>query len=194
MPIACTPPPPDTPNRQYGINDTQERDLKSKKRAGTHKTEEDKWRDVYKICFPDDEPIPDPYQEYPHETRLMTKYQDFLAREIPTHVRRRLQGLPTTLSESDLRNQIPQMVSELVNQLYHSFRNQITQQRAEAAPAVHAQSIGSNGYLASVTGTQVSLEMPTGSALQPSWEQNLANGHEDASSEWDEIFNWEFDL
>lgn len=41
-----------------GIGLSQERQLRSRKR--TTKTEEDKWKDAYKICFPDDTLIPSP--------------------------------------------------------------------------------------------------------------------------------------
>lgn len=41
-----------------GIGLAQERRLRSRKR--TNKTEEDKWRDAYKICFPDDILVPSP--------------------------------------------------------------------------------------------------------------------------------------
>jgi hypothetical protein len=44
-----------------GIDKRQEEALRSKKRSATIKTEFDKWNQVYKIIFPnDDDPIPSP--------------------------------------------------------------------------------------------------------------------------------------
>ncbi|KAH9231020.1 hypothetical protein K456DRAFT_484476 [Colletotrichum gloeosporioides 23] len=45
-----------------GFNSTQEEQLRSKKRQPNLRTEEDKWRDIFRILFPDCRNIPDPRQ------------------------------------------------------------------------------------------------------------------------------------
>jgi hypothetical protein len=47
-----------------GFNKDKERRLRSRKRRQTHQSEEDKWKGVYRILFPDDgkETMPAPYR------------------------------------------------------------------------------------------------------------------------------------
>jgi len=46
------------------INAQQEQQLKSKKYTKRYQTEEEKWREVYELLFPN-EPIPSPYKPTP---------------------------------------------------------------------------------------------------------------------------------
>ncbi|KAJ0347969.1 hypothetical protein KNSL1_005990 [Colletotrichum chrysophilum] len=43
-----------------GFDEVQEKQLKSKKRGRVVKSEQDKWREIYRILFPDNSEIPDP--------------------------------------------------------------------------------------------------------------------------------------
>ncbi|KAI8304666.1 hypothetical protein K4K61_005981 [Colletotrichum sp. SAR11_59] len=43
-----------------GFDEVQEKQLKSKKRGRVVKSEQDKWREIYRILFPDSSEIPDP--------------------------------------------------------------------------------------------------------------------------------------
>lgn len=48
------------PSGSYGINSEQERQLRSRKMYQKSLDEEEKWRAIYKIIFPDEENIPSP--------------------------------------------------------------------------------------------------------------------------------------
>lgn len=87
-----------------GIDAHQERLLRSRKR--TDKTEADKWRDVFRICFPADAPdiVPTPWFELPaawgaeaggqtpgSPASDITRYEEFLRRELPRRVRGELE-------------------------------------------------------------------------------------------------------
>ncbi|KAK4235895.1 hypothetical protein C8A03DRAFT_17418 [Achaetomium macrosporum] len=93
------------------ITTYQEKQLKSRKHTTRRQTDEEKWRDIYRLLFPD-EGIPSPYPEptddlapVSSEPRLSLDFQHFLLSEMPglvtktaeEHAGRRLQaheGLP----------------------------------------------------------------------------------------------------
>ncbi|KAF2469800.1 uncharacterized protein BDR25DRAFT_227736, partial [Lindgomyces ingoldianus] len=84
-----------------GFDKDQERKLKSKKRNLGFLTEEDKWKGVYRILFPDDneENMPSPYIDYrvssentlQGESSNITRFQEFSRLELPRLVRRTLE-------------------------------------------------------------------------------------------------------
>ncbi|RYP48632.1 hypothetical protein DL768_005523 [Monosporascus sp. mg162] len=83
-----------------GFSKTQEKQLKSRKKSDPNMTDEDKWREIYHILFPDDdlETIPSPY--YDEITRgdhgstsspgHPEHFAAFARRELPRFVRREL--------------------------------------------------------------------------------------------------------
>ncbi|KUI56146.1 hypothetical protein VP1G_03445 [Cytospora mali] len=120
-----------------GITSSQEKQLRSRKRSD--KTEEEKWRDVYRICFPlrDDEdptPIPSPYFELPTpadgsggpgQVSDMARYDEYMSRELPRRVRRALElRIEQEFSpvEESLRRQLPDIVRGLYRTLSEDFR------------------------------------------------------------------------
>ncbi|KAK4139595.1 uncharacterized protein C8A04DRAFT_32922 [Dichotomopilus funicola] len=88
---------------QEGFTKEQEKRLRSRKKTHADMTGEDKWREIYTILFPDDNPsvIPSPYyiesedgSEYPGSSSTeLEDYATFIRREMPTLVRRELETL-----------------------------------------------------------------------------------------------------
>ncbi|KAK3358519.1 hypothetical protein B0T24DRAFT_540256 [Lasiosphaeria ovina] len=86
-----------------GFSKDQEKRLRSRKKVQNDMTDEDKWREIYMILFPDDdrETIPSPYydelDEEADESSVggseLEEYATFIRREMPTLVRRELEML-----------------------------------------------------------------------------------------------------
>lgn len=122
-----------------GITASQERQLRSRKRSD--KTEEDKWRDVYRVCFPlredeDPTPVPSPYFELPTPAErggpggsaAMDRYDEFMSRELPRRVKKALElRIEQDFSpvEETLRRQLPDIVRGLYQTLSEDFRKSI---------------------------------------------------------------------
>lgn len=125
-----------------GIDALQERHLRSRKR--TDKTEEDKWRDVFRICFPTDVPgcMPTPWFELPAwglegspssagagaggpASSDIAHYEEFLRRELPRRVRGELEvRIEQALSpvEESLKRQLVDIVRDMQQRLFADFR------------------------------------------------------------------------
>ncbi|KXX82104.1 hypothetical protein MMYC01_201557 [Madurella mycetomatis] len=85
-----------------GFTKDQEKRLRSRKKTHADMTDEDKWREIYTILFPDDDPssIPSPHyneddgEGSSHEgSGELEDYATFIRREMPTLVRRELETL-----------------------------------------------------------------------------------------------------
>ncbi|KAF5260234.1 hypothetical protein FOXYS1_9137 [Fusarium oxysporum] len=86
-----------------GFTKTQEKQLKSRKKSEMKMTDAGKWREMYQILFPDDDPatIPDPYHEEmsamvntgPSDSHTPAAFATFARREFPRFVRRELEVL-----------------------------------------------------------------------------------------------------
>ncbi|KAF4465103.1 hypothetical protein FALBO_8060 [Fusarium albosuccineum] len=74
------------PPKMKGINEKQEKALKSRKMYQKSLTEEGKWTEIYKILFPDDALIPSPY----YEPELPDYYRSWLMRQLPGLVSKQL--------------------------------------------------------------------------------------------------------
>ncbi|KAI3397829.1 hypothetical protein diail_10362 [Diaporthe ilicicola] len=123
-----------------GIDASQERLLRSRKR--TDRTEGDKWRDVFRICFPADMPdcMPSPWFELPvwgegassvaaaaaaGPASDIAQYEDFLRRELPRRVRGELEvRIEQELSpvEESLKRQLVDIVRDMQQRLFADFR------------------------------------------------------------------------
>lgn len=117
-----------------GIDASQERLLRSRRR--TDKTEEDKWRDVFRICFPADAPdsVPTPWFELPPawgaasppgQESDIARYEEFLRRELPRRVRGELEvRIEQELSpvEESLKRQLVDIVRDMQQTLFADFR------------------------------------------------------------------------
>ena len=99
--------------------------------------------------------------------------------------------------ESGLRDQIVEMVRGQLNQLYHSFRNEVTQARIETAPASTSESTESEANLAAMSANAVALGMPTadsGLAAQTTTDSYISSGNEDACLDWESLESIIFDF
>ncbi|KAL2258177.1 hypothetical protein VTK26DRAFT_8624 [Humicola hyalothermophila] len=93
-------------NQMYhdGFTKDQEKRLRSRRRIQAEMTDEDKWREIYRILFPDDDEttMPSPYycdsdtEDEPRRPDASGQFEDyvtFIRREMPTLVRRELEAL-----------------------------------------------------------------------------------------------------
>ncbi|KAK3380985.1 hypothetical protein B0H63DRAFT_474711 [Podospora didyma] len=112
-----------------GISEMQERQLKSRKRRGaTATTEPDRWKEMYRIIFPDDDEIPSPHYDTAEETAKcqrqvdrVSEYGSFLRRELPPLVRRELELMMEGELEEQLRDRIVGVVQGLHTRLHEAF-------------------------------------------------------------------------
>ncbi|KAF1844455.1 uncharacterized protein K460DRAFT_397545 [Cucurbitaria berberidis CBS 394.84] len=116
-----------------GFDKDQERRLKSKKRSQQYQSEEDKWKGVYRILFPDDieADIPSAYIEYQPCTRQtpepsdITQFQEFTRLELPRLVRRTLEIVVEQEAqplEDKLKERLVDIVKECQSQLVNMFQ------------------------------------------------------------------------
>jgi hypothetical protein len=117
-----------------GFDKDQERRLKSKKRSQTYQTEEEKWKGVYRILFPDDgeADIPIPYIEYQPctgqtaEPSNIASFQEFSRLELPRLVRRTLEVIIEQEAqplEEKMKERLVDVVKECQNHLVSMFQS-----------------------------------------------------------------------
>ncbi|KAF2828194.1 hypothetical protein CC86DRAFT_242906, partial [Ophiobolus disseminans] len=116
-----------------GFDKEQERRLKSKKKSQVHQTEEEKWKGVYRILFPDDgeADIPTPYIEYQPctgqtgEPSNVVRFQEFSRLELPRLVRRTLEAVIEQEAqplEDKMKERLVDIVKECQSQLLSMFQ------------------------------------------------------------------------
>ncbi|KAF1952234.1 hypothetical protein CC80DRAFT_423089, partial [Byssothecium circinans] len=117
-----------------GFDKDQERKLKSKKRSLVYMSEEDKWKVVYRILFPDDNEsdMPSPYIEYhpcnngqSREPTNVARFQEFSRLELPRLVRRTLEVAVEKEAqplEDKLKERLVDIVRECQSQLVSMFQ------------------------------------------------------------------------
>ncbi|KAF2477623.1 uncharacterized protein BDR25DRAFT_2571 [Lindgomyces ingoldianus] len=118
-----------------GFDKLQEKRLRSRKRVQPEVSEEDKWREMYRILFPDDDDMlmPSPYMECDWEkiyqrskpiSNELERYEHFLRRELPPAVRRELEiAVEKEFSplEERLKCQLIEIVRDLQLRLFQSY-------------------------------------------------------------------------
>ncbi|KAF2468716.1 uncharacterized protein BDR25DRAFT_357082 [Lindgomyces ingoldianus] len=112
-----------------GLSVTQIARLKSKKRFGSEKTEEERWRAVYHFLFPS---VPvmsvSPYCDdlvEPLEGSELDDFEIFSRREFPRRVRQRLESLCERLEiEEALREELAQIASQCREEIFSEFQQQ----------------------------------------------------------------------
>ncbi|KAG7287262.1 hypothetical protein NEMBOFW57_006769 [Staphylotrichum longicolle] len=116
-----------------GLTKDQERLLKKKrKQAGS---QVDRWKEMYRILFPDDDEndIPEPYDEddprmtwEAHRAQEFDQYERYLRRELPRLVRQRLEVAASDISsgplETELRNRLVDIVRDSQSHLFQLYR------------------------------------------------------------------------
>ncbi|KAK4454189.1 S-adenosyl-L-methionine-dependent methyltransferase [Podospora aff. communis PSN243] len=120
---------------------TKEQESLLQKRARKGKTEEEKWREMYQILFPDDDPktMPSPYYEptqlnAPSGAEGMASFAVFLRREMPALVRRELESMfenEFQALEESLRPQIQQLIIDLQPRLLRRFQESLSGEAGE---------------------------------------------------------------
>ncbi|KAK2009313.1 hypothetical protein LZ32DRAFT_426215 [Colletotrichum eremochloae] len=119
-----------------GMDSTQEKLLRSRKRTDKNMMEVDKWNKMYMILFPDANPtcLPSPYYEYAGsgltvdgspETEF-SRYEQFLRRELPSHVQRQLElRIEERLNpiEESLRSELVDIIRDTQIHLFNTYRS-----------------------------------------------------------------------
>ncbi|KAM7189214.1 hypothetical protein V8F33_010216 [Rhypophila sp. PSN 637] len=124
-----------------GYSKEQEKRLRSRKKAQPNMTDEDKWREIYMILFPDDDQdsIPSPYYDDSDSSnereeggsgaetagKELEDYATFVRREMPTLVRRELEVLfedEFKDIEERLRPRVAKIVLELQPKLLDLYK------------------------------------------------------------------------
>ncbi|KAK3390701.1 hypothetical protein B0H63DRAFT_388880 [Podospora didyma] len=109
-----------------GFTKDQEKRLRSRKKVQADMTDEDKWREIYMILFPDDDKatIPSPYYDQTDYdldessssgTGELEDYATFIRREMPTLVRRELESVFQDESQDVEERLRPRMAEILLN-------------------------------------------------------------------------------
>ncbi|KAK3947307.1 hypothetical protein QBC32DRAFT_224473, partial [Pseudoneurospora amorphoporcata] len=108
-----------------GISPELKEKLLSRKKMHADMTDEEKWRHIYMILFPDDDKdsIPGPYYEESDGSEL-ENYGRFLRREMPPMVRRELESLPDHefRSRASLLPRLVEIISRLQSTLLDAYQ------------------------------------------------------------------------
>ncbi|KAL3298271.1 Nicotinate-nucleotide diphosphorylase [Colletotrichum asianum] len=137
-----------------GYTKEQERSLRKKSKG----TDEEKWRFLYKILFPDDPEnmIPTPYyldngpeawQTY--RDRELTELERYLRLELPRMIRRQLEEMSLELMpsfENQIRSQVVDVVQNAHAELFRSYR-QMNQQSTATPNISHEDEPANPGSL-----------------------------------------------
>ncbi|KAH7009713.1 hypothetical protein EDB80DRAFT_572751 [Ilyonectria destructans] len=138
-----------------GVDSSTEKILRSRKHMQKHKTEEDRWREIYIILFPgtNAESIPHPYYEYHKGAHIhqsdaveseFAKYEHFLGAELPSRVRQQLEiRIEAALNPLDefktLKGQIIDIVRDTQLQLFKLYKTGNSNLPTETDSAVGGQ-------------------------------------------------------
>ncbi|KAI9685725.1 MAG: hypothetical protein M1822_004285 [Bathelium mastoideum] len=159
-----------------GFDREQEKKLRSKRRGKDIKTEEDRWRHVYRILFPDDDEasIPSPYYilftdskqqkaDTPNSDQQFEDFDRFYKRELPRHLQtilaRHLQSQPEPVKEF-LTSFLDESLPECTEELYHKWQraqSQLPSTPAMSAPEHNVSILGAPTGLPSAPSTTLHL-------------------------------------
>ncbi|KAF2729987.1 hypothetical protein EJ04DRAFT_555745 [Polyplosphaeria fusca] len=136
--------------RIEGLNATQVARLKSKKRFGKERTEEEKWRAVYHFLFSDDDcTLVSPYCDdftSPQEEGELTDFEIFCRREYPRRVRQELEALWDRFAQP-LEEQLRTELVSIIERSRHSLLSDFQRQRAESTPSLQGSSTAAESTL-----------------------------------------------
>lgn len=146
---------------EEGINEEQERLLRIRKRKNGKSrqvAEEEKWVDMYKILFPDDDPIPTPCKLTPLNTQsrsnmfsdpelchlqpdqeielpranVLDSFEDYARREFSRRMRPRMESLVDGILEQALTSQtITDVANNVLQGIMESFRESQNQEACQ---------------------------------------------------------------
>jgi hypothetical protein len=127
-----------------GITSTVERQLRSRKKAHPNQSEEDRWRDIYKILFPNSE-VPSPYFEAVQEegpsspdARELSNYEDYIRRELPRLVRSNIESVvrrETQPLEASLIGSLVSIIQDCQDRVFRSYREAQGIEHERSTPA-----------------------------------------------------------
>lgn len=128
--------------RMQGMNKEQEKKLRSKKRSADVQSEEDKWKAVYRILFPDDDPsvMPSPYFEYDQTTNggdemsvsEFVGFEEYSRRELPQVVKIQLERVMDKEVEpfkEQLHSLLMNLVRNCQDSLLKSYHQTVLEKR-----------------------------------------------------------------
>ncbi|KAF5655570.1 hypothetical protein F25303_504 [Fusarium sp. NRRL 25303] len=130
---------------EEGINEEQERLLRIRKRnngKSRQVAEEEKWVDMYKILFPDDNPVPTPYPELCHlqpeqevelpMANVLDSFEDYARREFSRRMRPRMESLVDGILGQALTSQtITDVANNVLQGIMESFRENQNQETCQ---------------------------------------------------------------
>ncbi|KAF4465114.1 hypothetical protein FALBO_8044 [Fusarium albosuccineum] len=130
---------------QDGINEDQVQALRSRKRPRGNISEEEKWAEMYKIIFPDDDRVPSPYHDFTlQELRggtptsgntadLVVELGEHASRELPRLMRPRLEDMLDRVIEESLSSEkIVDLAKGVFQEILQSFHKTREESRESA--------------------------------------------------------------
>ncbi|KAB5523075.1 hypothetical protein GE09DRAFT_1194988 [Coniochaeta sp. 2T2.1] len=147
----------------------QQEQLKARRRHSSALTEEDRWRAVYSILFPEDMPIPSPY--YDDITLLdkrpaqdVDKLAEHLHRELPTQLRQALEAEVEKefgIIEEVMRTRMSDIVQKVSQRIFETFRGSESNNASSSSTVVTDEpSLSSISGDCSGAATSAAAELP----------------------------------
>ncbi|KAG5661143.1 hypothetical protein KAF25_002786 [Fusarium avenaceum] len=130
---------------EEGIDEEKEKLLRARKRKNgkaRQMGEEEKWVEIYKILFPQDDPVPSPYPELcPVQpgregehlgANVLDSFESFARREFSRRMRPRMESLVDSILEETLTSQaITDVANNVLQDILGSFRASQYQSRCQ---------------------------------------------------------------
>ncbi|TVY28038.1 Resistance to glucose repression protein [Lachnellula hyalina] len=118
-------------NPPTGITPVIERQLRSRKKSHPNQNDGDRWRDIYKLLFPNEE-IPSPYfeavkTETPSspDSRELANYEEYIRRELPRLVRSNIEEVvhrETQPLEASLIGSLVGIIQDCQDRVFRAYR------------------------------------------------------------------------
>lgn len=114
-----------------GITSAVERQLRSRKKSHPGQTDEERWKDIYKLLFPN-EAVPSPYFEAVQadrpaspDSRDLADYEDYIRRELPRLVRSNIEEVvrrETQPLEAALIGSLVGIIQDCQDRVFRAYR------------------------------------------------------------------------
>ncbi|TVY20619.1 Uncharacterized protein LARI1_G001289 [Lachnellula arida] len=118
-------------NPPTGITPAVEKQLRSRKKSHPNQTDEERWKDIYKLLFPNEE-IPSPYfeavkTETPSspDSRELADYEEYIRRELPRLVRSNIEEVvhrETQPLEAALIGSLVGIIQDCQDRVFRAYR------------------------------------------------------------------------
>ncbi|KAJ8067322.1 hypothetical protein OCU04_004675 [Sclerotinia nivalis] len=117
--------------QEDGITNEIVEKLRSKKKTHRSQSEEDRWKEMYRIIFSTDV-MPDPYFEEIQEdfmqslnAQQLTDYEEYCRQELPRVIRAELEETTNSLEEQ-LNNKLVEIIRNAQDRVFASYRSSLT--------------------------------------------------------------------